>query len=73
VSQLVDSTSILTILYLTGNLGDNITGVAALGILILNSYIFKFFFALVDTPILYAGVWLFKAYNEDPSGHNLYD
>lgn len=73
VSQLVDSTSILTILYLTGNLGDNITGVAALGILILNSYIFKFFFALVDTPILYAGVWLFKAYDEDPSGHNLYD
>ena len=73
VSQLVDSTSILTILYLTGNLGDNITGIAALGILILNSYIFKFFFALFDTPILYAGVWFFKAYDEDPAGISLYN
>src|SRR6056297_135435 len=73
VSQLVDSTTILSILYLTGNLGENITGVAALAILILNSYIFKFFFALFDTPILYAGVWFFKAYDEDPAGISLYN
>jgi uncharacterized integral membrane protein (TIGR00697 family) len=73
VSQLVDSTAILSILYMTSNLGENVSSVGALIILILNSYIFKFFFALFDTPILYAGVWLFKAYDEDPDGHKLYD
>ena len=73
VSQLVDSTAILSILYMTSNLGENVSTVGALIILILNSYIFKFFFALFDTPILYAGVWLFKAYDEDPDGHKLYD
>ena len=73
VSQLVDSTAILSILYLTSNLGDSVTTVGALIILILNSYIFKFFFALFDTPILYGVVWLFKAYHEDPDGHKLYD
>jgi len=73
VSQLVDSTAILTILYYTGNLGDNITSVGALGILILNSYLFKFFFALFDTPLIYAGVWLFKEYDEDPEGYRLFE
>jgi len=73
VSQLVDSTAILSILYMTSNLGENVSSVGALIILILNSYIFKFFFALFDTPILYAGVWFFKAYDEDPDGHKLYD
>jgi len=72
-SQLVDSSAILTILYLTGNLGENITSVGALIILILNSYLFKFFFALFDTPLIYAGVWLFKEYDEDPEGYQLYD
>jgi uncharacterized integral membrane protein (TIGR00697 family) len=72
VSQLVDSTAILSILYVTGNLGENVSTVGALIILILNSYIFKFFFALFDTPLLYAGVWLFKAYSEDPEGNELY-
>lgn len=72
VSQLVDSTAILSILYLTGNLGDSVTTLGALAILILNSYLFKFFFALFDTPILYAGVWLFRAYDEDPEGIKLY-
>lgn len=73
VSQLVDSTAILSILYLTGNLGNNISSLGALIILILNSYLFKFFFALLDTPMLYAGVWLFSAYDEDPEGYKLYD
>lgn len=72
VSQLVDSTAILSILYFTNNLGENVSTIGALTILILNSYIFKFFFALFDTPILYAGVWLFKEYDEDPDGHKLY-
>jgi len=73
VSQLVDSTAILSILYMTNNLGENVTTIGALLILIMNSYIFKFFFALLDTPLLYGGVWLFKAYDEDPDGHKLFD
>lgn len=65
VSQLVDSTAIITILYLTGNLGDAITSVGAVIILIINSYLFKFFFALFDTPFMYLGVRLLQNYDED--------
>jgi queuosine precursor transporter len=72
-SQLIDSTTILSILYFSGNLGDNVTGMGALIILIVNSYIFKFFFALFDTPIAYLGVWLFRDYEEDPDGYRLYE
>jgi uncharacterized integral membrane protein (TIGR00697 family) len=72
-SQLVDSTAILTILYLSGNLGDNVDSVATLIILIINSYLFKFFFALFDTPLFYLGVRFLKHYDEDPSGHSLYE
>jgi len=71
-SQLVDSTAILSILYFSGNLGDNITSLYLLGILIINSYLFKFLFALFDTPIVYAAVWIFKKYDEDPEGHKLF-
>lgn len=66
VSQLVDSTAIITILYLSGNLGDSITGLSAVVILILNSYLFKFLAALIDTPIIYAAVALLKDFEEDP-------
>lgn len=72
-SQLVDSTAILSILYVSGNLGDNITSLGALAILIINSYLFKFFFALFDTPLIYAAVWFFKEYDEDPEGLRLYE
>jgi queuosine precursor transporter len=72
-SQLVDSTAILSILYFSGNLGDNITTLGALGILIINSYVFKFFFALFDTPLIYLSVWFFKEYDEDPEGYRLYE
>ena len=65
VSQLVDSAAIITILYLAGNLGDAITSVGAVIILIINSYLFKFFFALFDTPFMYLGVRLLQNYNED--------
>lgn len=71
VSQLVDSTAILTILYFAGNLGDAVTGAGALIILILNSYLFKFFSALFDTPICYAAVHYFRDYYEDPEGYRL--
>lgn len=66
-SQLIDSTTILSILYISGNLGENITTIGMLAILIINSYIFKFFFALLDTPLIYIFVKLFKNYNEDPA------
>ncbi len=72
-SQLVDSTAILSILYFSGNLGDNVVTIGALVILIFNSYIFKFFFALFDTPIIYLSVWFFKEYDEDPDGYKLYE
>lgn len=72
VSQLVDSTAILSILFLAGNLGDNITTVWHLIILIINSYLFKFFFALFDTPLIYLGVRFFKKYDEDPERNTLY-
>lgn len=71
-SQLVDSTAILSILYFSGNLGENITGIGALIILILNSYWYKVFFAAFDTPFVYLAVWFFKDYDEDPEGHSLY-
>ncbi len=72
-SQLVDSTAILSILYLAGNLGDNVNSVATLIILIVNSYLFKFFFALFDTPLFYLGVRFLKHYDEDPIGNSLYE
>ncbi|MGF1671520.1 MAG: queuosine precursor transporter [Balneolaceae bacterium] len=71
-SQLIDSITILSILYVSGNLGENITTLAALGILIVNSYIFKFCFALIDTPFIYFWVKIFKNYDEDPEGTSLY-
>lgn len=71
-SQLIDSATILSILYYSGNLGENVTTVGALLILIFNSYIYKFFFALLDTPIAYAAIWFFNEYEEDPEGHVLY-
>ncbi len=73
VSQLVDSTAILSILYFSGNLGDGVTTIGALVILIFNSYIFKFFAALFDTPIIYLCVRYLKDYEEDPLGYTLYD
>jgi queuosine precursor transporter len=73
VSQLVDSTAILTILYLAGNLGDAVTGWAALTILILNSYLFKFMVAALDTPLFYLGAWIFREYEEDPAGVSLFE
>ncbi|GAA5523120.1 queuosine precursor transporter [Aliifodinibius salicampi] len=72
VSQLVDSTTILTILFIAGNLGEEIDTIGKLMILIINSYLFKFFFALFDTPLCYLGVKLFNDYDEDPSEYSLY-
>lgn len=71
VSQLVDSTAILSILYFSGNLGDAVTGLGALAILIFNSYLFKFLSALIDTPLCYAAVHYFRDYYEDPDGYEL--
>lgn len=71
ISQLVDSTAILSILYFAGNLGDSVTGPGALFVLILNSYLFKFFSALLDTPACYAAVHYLRGYYEDPEGYQI--
>ncbi len=72
VSQLVDSTAILSILYFAGNLGESVNTIGALIILIINSYLFKFSFALIDTPLFYLGVKIFRNYDEDPEANGLY-
>ncbi len=72
ISQLVDSTAILSILYFSGNLGDSVTGLGALFILIVNSYLFKFLAALLDTPFLYLAVRKLRRFDEDPEGNSLY-
>jgi len=66
-SQLVDTISILTILYLADNLGPDVDSVDKLIPLIFYSYLFKFFFALFDTPLFYLGVRILKKrVHEDP-------
>ena len=60
VSQLVDTTAILSVLYFANNLGGNIRTIADLINLIIASYLFKFFIALFDTPLFYIGVWGLK-------------
>ena len=67
-----DSAAITSILFFTGNLGENVTTLGALFILILNAYAFKFIAALVDTPIAYGLVKVFRNYHEDPEGTPLY-
>ena len=59
-SQLIDTIAILSILYIADNLGPDINSISRLLELIFASYLFKFFFALADTPLFYLGVWLLK-------------
>jgi uncharacterized integral membrane protein (TIGR00697 family) len=66
-SQLIDTISILSILYLADNLGPEINSLQRLMRLIFASYLFKFFFALFDTPFFYLGVRILKSkIHEDP-------
>jgi uncharacterized integral membrane protein (TIGR00697 family) len=67
VSQMVDTVAILSILYMAGNLGENVNSLSALAVLIINAYLFKFMAALLDTPLFYAGVKYLKHYEEDPT------
>ena len=60
VSQLADTTAIMTILYLANNLGASIQSIGDLGGLIFASYMFKVLVALFDTPLFYLGVRLLK-------------
>lgn len=73
ISQMVDTVAIMSILYFAGNLGESVNTLGALLILIVNAYLFKFFAALFDTPLFYAGVRLLRRFEEDPSGHRLYE
>jgi len=70
VSQMVDTVAILSILYMAGNLGENVNSLSALTVLIINAYLFKFIAALLDTPFFYAGVKYFKHYEEDSTHHS---
>jgi queuosine precursor transporter len=72
-SQLIDSAAIMSILYFSGNLGSSVTGFQGLIILIFNAYIFKFFAALLDTPVIYALVYFLKDLNEDPAERIKFD
>lgn len=67
VSQMIDTVVILSILYISGNLGQNVNSPYALAVLIINAYLFKFIAALLDTPLFYAGVKYLKHYEEDPT------
>ena len=60
VSQLVDTTAIMTVLYYANNLGSTIQSISDLVGLIFASYIFKVLVALFDTPLFYLGVWALK-------------
>lgn len=71
-SQFVDSTAIMSILYFSGNLGGNVTSITALFVLIVNTYLFKFAAALLDTPLIYFLVHKLRAYEHDPDGYSLY-
>jgi uncharacterized integral membrane protein (TIGR00697 family) len=67
LSQLIDTISILSILYWADNLGPDINNISRLIKLIFASYLFKFFFALFDTPLFYLGVYLLKnKVHDDP-------
>lgn len=59
-SQLIDTVTILSILYVSGGLGTDIDSMGALFPLMLSSYAFKVVFALLDTPLFYLGVFLLK-------------
>ena len=60
VSQLVDTTAIMTVLYFANNLGSSIQSISDLVGLIFASYFFKVLVALFDTPLFYLGVWALK-------------
>jgi uncharacterized integral membrane protein (TIGR00697 family) len=59
-SQVIDTVIILSILYVTGGLGESVDTVGKLIGLMWGSYLFKLAFAVADTPFFYAGVYLLK-------------
>ena len=60
ISQMVDTGAILTILYFTGGLGDDVDSIRVLIGLMISSYTFKFAFAVLDTPLFYLGTWYLR-------------
>ncbi|MEE2924331.1 MAG: queuosine precursor transporter [bacterium] len=59
-SQILDTVCILSILYYSNNLGPDVTNLTILAGLMFKSYVFKFLFALIDTPFFYLGVYFLK-------------
>jgi uncharacterized integral membrane protein (TIGR00697 family) len=72
-SQLIDTIAILSILYWADNLGPDINTIGKLIRLIFASYLFKFFFALLDTPLFYLGVWFLKDKVHDDPDEKLWE
>ena len=56
VSQLVDTTLVVLVLFVGVKPGDEITA------MIVDGWLFKALCALVDTPLIYAAVWWFRRY-----------
>ena len=64
-SQFVDTVSVILITHILTRsipLPEEKSEIEGLAFLIINAYVFKFFFAVLDTPILYAGVKYLRNY-----------
>ncbi|MBT3786277.1 queuosine precursor transporter [bacterium] len=63
-SQIIDTVAILCILFyfVDDGLGPNVKTFSDLLVLMGHSYLFKFCFALIDTPFFYAGVYILEKY-----------
>ncbi|MCJ8344408.1 VUT family protein, partial [bacterium] len=71
ISQVVDTSVILLILFYLKELGPSVNSLATLWPLMLSSYSFKVFFALLDTPLFYLGTHLLKEAIEKEQGLEL--
>lgn len=83
-SQLIDSAIIISIIFgdaaargelrISSPFGGEARGYAALGVYIFNAYMFKFFFAAFDTPLMYFFAWLLRPHVGAPdAGERAYD
>lgn len=59
LSQLIDTTAVVTILFV------GVWSWNEIGAVILASYVYKLLVAAVDTPLMYAGSWLFRDIKEE--------
>ena len=65
LSQLIDTTAVVTILFV------GVWSWNEIGAVILASYVYKLLVAAVDTPLMYAGSWLFRDIKEESRSRDL--